>query len=251
MFVPNPCFQIWMFWLHRCLQTVLATLFPFPCHCSTLSGWSLRTHAYFPSTTTTTDWKRSTCTSPSAPPPLGDPLWLLPGGSLPVLLSPLSLPPARGKAPCWGASVSGSRCVQLRAPRRGGNVTKANRVGGGTTYLCYRLFIPHGRLLDEAVHFHIPIPARDDHSGLPETHGHFHSSSAGALIPMRKKPRQSDKNHPRTVRKGDKLDPAAAVHSPGWSDLCVRAGREASGVRSTAGCRPPCAALTHSQKLPN
>ncbi|CAB1439040.1 unnamed protein product [Pleuronectes platessa] len=103
--------------------------------------------------------------------------------------------------------------ITLRTPEVG-NTTKAKRVGGGT-YLRYRLFVPHGRLLDEAVHFHIPIPARNDHSGLPETHGHFHSSSAGALIPMRKKPRQGDKNHAQTVRKGEQLDPAAGVQTPG------------------------------------
>ncbi|KAK9527984.1 hypothetical protein VZT92_014490 [Zoarces viviparus] len=41
-------------------------------------------------------------------------------------------------------------------------------------YLCDRLLVPHGRLLDEAVDLYIPISARDDHPGPPETHRHFH-----------------------------------------------------------------------------
>lgn len=51
----------------------------------------------------------------------------------------------------------------------------------GGAHLSDRLFVPHRRLLDEAVDFNIPISARNDHSGLPETHRHFHRSAAAAV----------------------------------------------------------------------
>lgn len=76
------------------------------------------------------------------------------------------------------------------------DVTKAHR---GQAYLCDRLLIPHGRLLDEVTHSYIPISTRNDHPGPPETHCHFHFSSA-ALIPMRKKTRQNAKKHPRSAK---------------------------------------------------
>lgn len=44
------------------------------------------------------------------------------------------------------------------------------------SYLSDRLFVPHGRLLHQAVDFYIPISARNDHPGPPETHRHFHFS---------------------------------------------------------------------------
>lgn len=79
--------------------------------------------------------------------------------------------------------------------------------GGGGSYLRDRLLVPHGCLLDEVLHSYIPIPARNDHPGPPETHRHFHvSSAAAALIPMRKKARRGDKHHPEGPKTKSTVD---------------------------------------------
>lgn len=114
--------------------------------------------------------------------------------------------------------------------------------GADGTHLCDRLLIPHSRFIDKTVDFYIPISTRNDHPGPPETHRHFHFSSA-ALIPKRKKPLQSDNNHPRGA-KVEKVNPQLLRSDRSevvFVSLRPRRRKEKPSIGSSggAGWRPP------------
>lgn len=95
------------------------------------------------------------------------------------------------------------------------------------TYLCDRLFVPHGRLFDKTLDFYIPISTRNDHPGPPEAHRHFHFPffSSAALIPKRKKPRQSDNNHPRRCVGAENTE-TPSLSTQADSSLCPASSKE-------------------------
>lgn len=124
------------------------------------------------------------------------------GGSPPAPILGQPLAPFCPLSPSFLARekrhVEAAPWMQLLGAQRE-ELQKHTGTGPGRSYLCYRLLIPHGCLFDEVVDCYIPISTRNDHPGPPETYRHFHFSAA-ALIPMRKKPRQNDKNHPRCAK---------------------------------------------------
>ncbi|CAM9293052.1 unnamed protein product, partial [Lampetra planeri] len=68
----------------------------------------------------------------------------------------------------------GSAMLRLRAAEHAG---RGSYLGGG-------FLVSHGRLFDETLDFHVPVPTRNHHPGPPEAHRHFHFS---ALVPTRSK----------------------------------------------------------------
>lgn len=133
----------------------------------------------------------------------------------------------------------------------------------GETYLCNGLFIPHGCLFDKVLHFNVPISTRNDHARPPETHRHFHVSSA-AVNPKEEKAASERRRQPSRVRACGRVNEwkwvkVKRVKSPREKSLFVvlpstqrRSGQKlhAQDPSGGAGWRPPSCRATDSLNLP-
>ena len=103
----------------------------------------------------------------------------------------------------------------------------------GGPYLCYRLFIPHGRFFDETVDFYIPISTRNDHPGPPEAHRHFHFSPA-ALSPRGKSRVRTTTTIPG-ARGSEAESPALRRTDRRGSSRCPASSEARTGAASEPG----------------
>lgn len=85
-----------------------------------------------------------------------------------------------------------------------------------------RLPVAGHRLLDEAENFHVAVPARHDHPGPPEAHGHFHAAAAVAAG--------------RPAPLADRGRRGRSARGPGG---CTRGAGRGAGARLGAGAGGP------------